>query len=165
RGGRVGGGGVAGPGGDRPSLRRRGAGGGRLFDQAAVAIACEVSSIRTGSTIAFSPANCSRRWSWYAVSLWRSRWYQCSSSKTSLPAKKIDLGNSTATSRQSWVAPSTASVPIAMRAVAASPSPVASSTYLSSEARVCSFTSSTSATFLKVAESMTPTERKTKFWK
>ena len=97
--------------------------------------------------------------------MWSTRWYQRSCSKTSFPAKNSARGNSFDTSRQSWVAVSTASVPSAILAVAASPRPWASDTYSSRAPRVRSFTSTTSAMSLKVAESITPTERKTKFWK
>src|ERR1700694_2690129 len=43
---------------------------------------------RTGRTIAFNPANWSRRCSEYAVSLCRKRWYQRSFSQMSFPAEK-----------------------------------------------------------------------------
>ena len=59
----------------------------------------QLSSTRIGSTIAWTPSNCSRRWIASAVSLWRSRWYHFSFPKISLPVKKIARGNSSAISR------------------------------------------------------------------
>ena len=74
-------------------------------------------------------------------------------------------GKSRATCRQTFSASATASVPTEVRDSVASPSRRARSTYLASDASVCSRTRSTSSTPFMVAESMTPTEMKTKFLK